>query len=117
MCSSDLSLVSFNVGVELGQLLVLALLVPALAALFRWLVAERLGAVILSAFIAHTAWHWTMDRLGTLQQFPRPALDAASLASAARWLMALILTIGAAWAVHGLTRRLTRGETQAGVRP
>ena len=40
-------LLSFNVGVELGQLLVLALLIPALELLFRYVVAERMGTIIL----------------------------------------------------------------------
>src|SRR4029078_11855304 len=56
------SLLSFNVGVELGQLLVLAVLVPALQLLFRYVVAERVGTIVLSAFVAHTAWHWTTER-------------------------------------------------------
>src|SRR5205823_6996123 len=51
------SLLSFNLGVELGQLLVLLLLVPALELLFRFGVAERIGTIILSTIIAHTAWH------------------------------------------------------------
>ena len=56
------SLLSFNVGVELGQLLVLVVLVPALQLLFRYVVAERIGTIILSALVAHTAWHWTPER-------------------------------------------------------
>lgn len=63
------SLVAFNVGVELGQLFALALLVPALALLFRFVVAERLGTIILSAFAAHEAWHWTMERGDVLGQY------------------------------------------------
>src|SRR5205823_8103658 len=43
------SLVAFNVGIELGQLLVLVLMIPALTALFRWVVAERIGTIIVSA--------------------------------------------------------------------
>src|SRR5262249_19145907 len=39
------SLLAFNVGVELGQLLVLAVLVPALSLVFRFVVAERMGVV------------------------------------------------------------------------
>ena len=58
------SLLSFNVGVELGQLLVLVLLVPALDLLFRYVVAERMGTIILSALVAHTAWHWMIERCG-----------------------------------------------------
>src|SRR6266853_1024634 len=63
------SLLSFNLGVELGQLLVLALLVPALNVLFRFVVAERMGTVILSAIVAHTAWHWLIERGERLRQY------------------------------------------------
>ncbi len=58
------SLLSFNVGVELGQLLVLLVLIPALDLLFRFVVAERMGTIILSALVAHTGWHWMLDRYG-----------------------------------------------------
>src|SRR5262249_61073779 len=36
------SLLSFNIGVELGQLLVLVVFIPALGLLFRYVVAERM---------------------------------------------------------------------------
>ena len=39
------------------------LLVPALDLLFRSAVAERVGTIILSALVAHTAWHWMIERL------------------------------------------------------
>ena len=42
------SLVAFNIGVELGQLLVLAIAVPALGLLFRFVLAERVGTIIVS---------------------------------------------------------------------
>ena len=85
------SLLSFNIGVELGQLLVLVLMVPALGVLFRYVVAERMGTIILSAIVAHTAWHWMTDRYAVLQQFPWPEVTAADAASAIRWLMLLIV--------------------------
>ncbi len=84
------SLLSFNVGVELGQLLVLVLMVPALDVLFRFVVAERMGTIILSALVAHTAWHWMTDRYGVLRQFPWPTVTAADAALVIRWAMALI---------------------------
>jgi len=82
------SLLSFNVGVELGQLLALVLLIPALELLFRFGVAERMGTIILSAIVAHTAWHWMIERGEKLQQFKFawPALTAAFLLTAVRWL-------------------------------
>ena len=64
------SLLSFNVGVELGQLLVLIMLIPLLEALFRFAVAERMGTIILSALVAHTGWHWMLERGDKLSQFP-----------------------------------------------
>src|SRR5437773_5298494 len=93
------SLLSFNVGVELGQLLVLVLLIPALQLFFRYAIAERMGAIVLSALVAHTGWHWMLDRGRVLAQFrfQWPALTAASLASAARWLMMLLLLGGVLW--------------------
>jgi hypothetical protein len=111
------SLLSFNLGVELGQLLVLALLIPALELLFRYVVAERMGTIILSALVAHTAWHWMLDRWGRLRQYPFewPALNAAPLAVAMRWLMLLVILGGLAWLLFGeLRHRAERsGEGKA----
>src|SRR6185436_16192226 len=41
------SLLAFNVGVELGQLLVLAIMIPVLDLLFKKVVQERMGTIIL----------------------------------------------------------------------
>jgi HupE/UreJ protein len=100
------SLLSFNIGVELGQLLVLLLLIPVLDVLFRYVVAERLGTVMLSAIVAHTAWHWMTERYGVLRQFrfEWPVVDAAFLASAMRWAMLLVIAAGMYWLVFGVLR-------------
>jgi hypothetical protein len=107
------SLVSFNIGVELGQLLVLIALVPLLELLFRFVVAERMGTIILSALVAHTGWHWMLERADRLRQyrFEWPEWNPAFAASALRWLMAAVLIAGAGWWVAGLVRRrVSRGE-------
>jgi hypothetical protein len=100
------SLASFNVGAELGQILVIALLVPALGLLFRY-VAERIGTIILSAFVAHTGWHWTIDRVDRLRQFQfQPwVMDAATAASLLRWLMVVVAFVALGWAAALLQRR------------
>jgi HupE / UreJ protein len=100
------SLLSFNIGVELGQLLVLAMLIPALELLFRYAVAERTGTIILSALVAHTAWHWMIDRWGVLSKYhiEMPVFDAALWASVLRWLMFIVIGCGAAWFIAGLVR-------------
>jgi hypothetical protein len=106
------SLLSFNVGVELGQLVVLALLVPLLEVLFKFVVAERMGTIILSAIVAHTAWHWTADRWARLKQFGWPAFTAAQLASTARWLMLIVFIAGIIWII-GLFRQRARTAARA----
>lgn len=96
------SLLSFNVGVELGQLLVLVLFIPALQLLFRYVVAERVGTIVLSALVAHTGWHWMTERGRqlTLYAWQWPAFDAAFWASAMRGLMVILVLAGLIWAVR-----------------
>jgi hydrogenase/urease accessory protein HupE len=62
------SLLSFNVGIELGQLLVLLLVVPALNLSFRF-VDARVGGIVIAVIVGHTAWHWLAQRLDTLGLF------------------------------------------------
>jgi hypothetical protein len=112
------SLLSFNIGVELGQLLVLVLFVPSLEFLFRRVVSERIGTIILSALVAHTGWHWMIERGAALRQFPWPQLSPALLASALRWLMLILAVAALAWLIGVLrhrTERSTEGKGAVGV--
>ena len=104
------SLLSFNVGVELGQLLVLVAVIPALQLLFRYAVAERMGTIILSALVAHTAWHWMLDRGHVLAQFrfEWPAFTTLLLVNALRWLMGLLLLGGMLWFLQRIFHRWTQ---------
>lgn len=99
------SLLSFNIGVEIGQLLVIALLVPLLELLFRFVVAERVGTIILSALVAHTGWHWMLERWERLRQFGWPAFTASQIATSMRWLIVILIVIGSVWLVRLLSRR------------
>jgi hypothetical protein len=98
------ALFAFNVGVELGQVVVLLVLVPALSLAFRY-VPEKLGTIILSAFVAHTAWHWLVERYADLRKFSLPPFDAAAAASAMRWAMAAIVLAVLVWFVNGRMKR------------
>ena len=100
------SLLSFNVGVELGQILMLAIFIPALEILFRFGVAERIGTIVLSALVAHTAWHWMTERANVLRQyrFQWPAVNVVVLAIAMRWMMALVILAGLIWLLLGPLR-------------
>jgi len=94
------SLLAFNLGVELGQLLVLVLLVPLLDWLFRRGVPERAGVIVASVFVAHTGWHWLLDRGEKLLQFQGPVLDTAALLTAMRVALVVLVFFAAAWAVR-----------------
>lgn len=107
------ALLAFNVGVEIGQLAVLLVLIPALGLLFRYVLPERLGIIILSALMAHTAWHWMLDRGSDLAKFPVPTLDAAFLASTMRGLMALLILAGLVWLASGIMKRWLQVEGPA----
>ena len=107
------SLLAFNVGVELGQLAVLSVLIPVLALLFRHAVNERLGIIILAALVAHTGWHWMLERGEQLRKFPFPTLDVAFWAGAARGLMAVLILVAILWLVSGVLKRWTAGPLLA----
>jgi hypothetical protein len=98
------SLLAFNVGVELGQLLVLAVLVPALGLLFR-LIPEKAGSIVLSALVAHTAWHWMIERGARMRAYPWPTFDAADVAWAMRAMLVLLAAALAAWLLRTMWRR------------
>jgi HupE/UreJ protein len=91
-----LSLVSFNIGIEIGQLLVLCVAVPALTLLFRGAMSGRMGVIVLSAIVANVAWQWMMERGEVLWQTPWPQLTGPGLMVLARWVLALGLAIAAA---------------------
>ena len=99
------ALFGFNLGVEIGQIAVLLVLIPALDLLFKYVLPERLGIIILSALIAHTAWHWMIERGEQLAKFPFPKIDAAFLASAMRGLIAVLILALAVLLANSWLRR------------
>jgi hypothetical protein len=113
------SLVAFNVGVELGQVAVILLAVPLLGWLFRRVVDERMGTILLSALVAHTAWHWMLERGAELRQyqFTWPAFDRVFLAGTLRAMMLLLIVGGAMWALHALVTRLGAASRPKGAEP
>ena len=107
------SLLAFNIGVEIGQLLIIVVAVPLLNLAFRKAVAERAGTIILSALLAHSGWHWMSDRAAELvaYNFSLPALDAAFAAAIMRWLMLLLIVGLAVWLLYHLYMRLAASGT------
>lgn len=112
------SLLAFNVGVEIGQLAVLLVTIPALTLLFRYVVEERVGTILLSALVAHTAWHWASDRYTILKGYPWPSFDLTSASQLIRLLMVIVAAAGLVWLVNlWLGKANTQLATASGREP
>ncbi len=88
------SLFAFNVGIELGQIAVLVIMLPVLAVLRRYVLPGRVGMIILSAIVAHTGWHWMLERADLLWNTPWPRPSAAGLAILALWVAGMLFAAG-----------------------
>lgn len=93
------SLLAFNVGVEIGQVLVLAVTVPLLMVIFRYVVAERIGTILMSALVAHTAWHWATERGELLLGYRWMTPTMADVAVLMRLAMVIVVAAFVMWLI------------------
>jgi hypothetical protein len=98
------SVVSFNVGVALSEVVSLVLALAALRLLFASVLGPLLGVIVLSAVLGHVSWHWMMDGVHELgHQLEHAA--ATGLPSAvfvvALWLLPALLVGAAAFFLPG----------------
>ena len=106
-----LSLLAFNVGIELGQLLCIVVAIPLLSLLFAKIrLSERLVTVVISAFVAHTAWHWLTERWDTLAKVEWPEVDLVTLGL---WIALAAALAGLAWTLLGRSTILRRRGVEA----
>jgi hypothetical protein len=72
-----------------------------------------MGTIILSALVAHTGWHWMIERWDRLRQyrFMWPEMTLPLVVTVLRWAMALVAFVVLAWFVNEWLRR--RGELRA----
>jgi mono/diheme cytochrome c family protein len=117
------SLAAFNAGVELGQLLVLVLAVPALALLRRYAGADRgrLVTIVGSVLVAHVAWHWMTARFSTLAEYRAslawPAVDGMFALGALRVALLAAVALAVALAFRQVLRAIATRGARAAVLP
>lgn len=111
-----MSLLAFNLGVEFGQILVLLLMVPFIHLLFRYALPERVGVILLSAIVAHWAWHWMEERFIGFMAYDLslPALDRYFFAGLLQWGALLALSAGVLWLMQELFARYFVTSDDAG---
>jgi hypothetical protein len=98
------ALVAYNIGLELGAVIILAIAMPALNLLFA-AVPERAGIIVSSVLIGHTGWHWMTERFAIARMSTWPIVDLDLLLIIVRSLLALVVIGGIAWFVAGLIRK------------
>ena len=99
------ALIAYNIGLELGTLIILAIVVPSASLLFANPAVERAGIVVASVLVGHASWHWMTDRMAIARLSSWPVMDLDLLLTVVRWLLALAVIGGAAWFVGGLMKR------------
>lgn len=111
-----MSLLAFNLGVEFGQILVLVLMVPVIHLLFKYALPERVGVILLSAIVAHWAWHWMEERFVGFMAYDLslPTLDRYFFAGLLQWGALLALSLGVLWLMQGLFTRYFATPEDAG---
>jgi len=77
-----------------------------LALTFRYVVEERIGVIIASALVLHTAWHWMTERASALGQYDLSLTSPASLAVLLRVLMVVVAVAGVMWILRARRRRI-----------
>jgi hypothetical protein len=88
-----LSLVAFNAGIEIGQFIVLALLLPLLALIARWPLSARYAPAIVATGVVAIASFWLFERAVVLATVASSVRTADYLAGAVR-VLGFLLVIG-----------------------
>jgi len=113
------AIAAFNVGVELGQVFALAVFVPAVWCLHRYVGQSRarLVTIVGSALVAHTAWHWLGDRGAVLARYHlplrAPAFDAALALGAMRAALLAAMALALALALRQILRVMQRSRSHS----
>ena len=58
--------------------------------IFRFVVAERIGTILMSALVAHTAWHWATERGARLTQYRWTGIEMTDVAAFMRLAMVIV---------------------------
>ena len=105
-------LAAYNVGLELGTVIILAIVLPAANLIFSTALAERAGIIITSILIGHAGWHWMTERAAVAQLSSWPVFDVNLMLTVVRWLLALTVIGGALWFLAGLVRKKPAGAEE-----
>jgi hypothetical protein len=101
------SLLAFNAGVEIAQLVAIVTAASAVTLLFRRLASPRVAAIVLSALAAHTGWDWMLARGALLWEFPWQMPSLGALLAVAVWPFLAAVAAAGAWGVRRFLEKRT----------
>jgi hypothetical protein len=109
------SLLAFNIGIELGQLAFIAVAIPLLAlAISRLRLSEAVVTAAVSVFVGHAAWHWLTERWEALATANWPQPEPLELAL---WLVLAVALAALASALLWRPAVLRGRDAEAGLKP
>ncbi|HQZ12029.1 MAG TPA: HupE/UreJ family protein [Devosia sp.] len=104
------AVLSFDIGVGFGALVAMGATLAAVLLMLNRPRTRRIGIIVVSGLIAHSAWDWMLERGAALARFPLPTLDALAASGALWWIMASVATAGLLWVVSILRPDLLSTE-------
>jgi hypothetical protein len=106
----DVSLLAVDLGAGLAQLMVVCGLFGILRLLYSQLIAQRIGVILLSAFAAHAAWHWVLERGSRLLAYNiRATLPALDAGISMRWGGLTLVVAMLAWLMSMVYAKMAQG--------
>lgn len=102
-----MSLLAFNLGVEIGQVLVVLIAVPVVHLLFKYALPEKAGVILLSAIVGHWAWHWMQERWVNLSAYDLSVsvFGPQFIAGLMQWIALFCLSAGVLYLMNKLFSR------------
>lgn len=98
------AVLAYAIGVVAAELVVLLVAIPILGFLWRHVAPERVGVIVVSAIVAHSAWHRMVEQGEMLRRYPLPRLDAVALQALIWWAMAGLTIAALVWGTAILLR-------------
>jgi hypothetical protein len=96
------SVLSFTLGITFGAMAALAVVAALLALLYRYVKAQRLRTIVLSALVAHFAFNSLMLRASALSTVQWPLPTTQNMVTATSWMLVIVAAAGCVWILTGV---------------
>jgi hypothetical protein len=103
-----LAILAFDLGLILAHVVLLLVAVPLLGAILATRRTHRVGCILASALLAHTGWHWLLERADRLRWVYWPDVAGDWPLLAALMIVLMALAAAAVWLARAQPGRVPR---------